>query len=118
MKLIFDVGMYDGADTSYYLECGHRVVAIEANPSLVERATRRFSAHIESGQLVCLNAAISPDGGPVELNLCGEDLGSSSLLNGRVAERWPLGAITVPGVNVPPMKKSVPVMRFKSAASR
>ena len=37
-KLIFDIGMYDGSDTRYYLNEGFRVLAIEANPVLVKRA--------------------------------------------------------------------------------
>ena len=37
-KLIFDIGMYDGSDTRYYLNEGFRVLAIEANPILVKRA--------------------------------------------------------------------------------
>ena len=34
-RLIFDIGMYDGSDTRYYLNEGFRVLAIEANPVLV-----------------------------------------------------------------------------------
>ncbi len=100
MKKIFDIGMYDGADTAYYLECGYQVIAVEANPVLAESAARKFGAQLASGQLVCVNAAISPDGQPVELNLCGQDLGSSSLFSERVANRQPMGAITVPGVTL------------------
>ena len=37
-RLIFDIGMYDGSDTRYYLNEGFRVLAIEANPVLVKRA--------------------------------------------------------------------------------
>jgi hypothetical protein len=36
-NLIYDVGMNDGNDTAYYLSRGFRVVAIEANPVLVEQ---------------------------------------------------------------------------------
>ena len=35
MALVIDVGMYDGADTAYYLSMGYRVLAVEANPALV-----------------------------------------------------------------------------------
>lgn len=62
MNKIFDIGMYDGADTAYYLESGYQVVAVEANPDLVECAARQFSASLASGQLVLINAAISPMG--------------------------------------------------------
>jgi FkbM family methyltransferase len=99
VKKIFDIGMYDGADTAYYLECGYHVVAVEANPGLVDNAKRRFGAEIASGQLTCVNAAISPNGEEVELALCGQDLSSSSLFSDRIAHRQPIGVITVPGVN-------------------
>ena len=101
MKTIFDVGMYDGADTAYYLACGYKVIAVEANPDLVDAAKRRFEGQIASGQLSCVNAAISPGGEAVELNLSGQDLGSSSLMSDRIIHKRPIGAITVPGVTLP-----------------
>lgn len=100
MRTIFDIGMYDGADTAYYLESGYRVVAVEANPELVDSASERFRAHVASGRLTCVNAAISPGGQPVELTISGGDLGSSSLFADRVAGKRPVGAIQVPGVTV------------------
>ncbi len=100
MQTVFDIGMFDGADTAYYLECGYRVVSVEANPELAEQAKQRFAAEMASGQWICVNAAISPDGKPVELNLVGHELGSSSLFSDRVASRRPTGTITVPGVTL------------------
>jgi predicted RNA methylase len=63
--------MYDGADTAYYLDSGYRVVAVDANPELVDKAKNKFAAQITSGQLTCINAAISASGEPVELTLSG-----------------------------------------------
>ncbi len=100
MKSVFDIGMYDGADTAYYLESGHRVVAVEANPDLVAAAGQRFAAEIAAGRLTCVHGAISPGGEPVELNLSGQDLGSSSLYADRVEERRPVGTVAVPGVTL------------------
>jgi len=97
---IFDIGMYNGADTAYYLECGYNVIAVEANPELVDSAKRRFAGQITSGQLTCINAAISPNGEQVELNLAGNDLGSSSLFSERIAHKSPSGALTVSGVTL------------------
>jgi FkbM family methyltransferase len=99
---VFDIGMYDGADTAYYLqlESGNRVVAVEANPELVQRANERFRAQIASGHLICLGAAISSKPGPVELVLSGEDLGASSVFSERVANRRPICSITVPGLTM------------------
>jgi FkbM family methyltransferase len=56
--LIYDVGLHDGRDTDYYLSKGYRVVAIEANPELAERARERFAAEIDAGRLMLLNIAI------------------------------------------------------------
>ena len=39
-KLIFDIGMYNGSDTRYYLNEGFRVLAIDGNPVLVKRARK------------------------------------------------------------------------------
>jgi FkbM family methyltransferase len=100
MDTIFDIGMFDGSDTAYYLETGHRVVAVEANPSLIELARQRFAPAIAAGQLICVHAAISADGGPVELMLAGSDLGSSSLFADKVARKRPAGAIEVPGISI------------------
>lgn len=56
--LIFDVGMHVGRDTEFYLRKGFRVVAVEANPDLAERAGTQFSAEIASGQLTVVNKAV------------------------------------------------------------
>ncbi len=100
MKCIFDVGMYDGADTKYYLESGFKVVAVEANPQLIDQASRKFAAEISSGQLTCINAAITADGKAVELRLAGSDLGSSTIFGDRITQKRPVGAVTVPGVTL------------------
>lgn len=100
MQSIFDIGMYDGADTAYYLEMGCRVVAVEANPQLVNKAKQQFPAQIVSGQLTCINAAISANGEPAELTLSGDDLGSSTLFGERIAHMRPVGSITVPGLTI------------------
>jgi hypothetical protein len=44
VSLIYDVGMFNGDDTAYYLEKGFHVVGIEANPRLITQLTQRFSA--------------------------------------------------------------------------
>jgi hypothetical protein len=70
METIFDLGMYDASDTSYYLEEGYKVVAVEANPALAKSAEMKFGRWIETGRLKILNAAISEDSCPVELTIC------------------------------------------------
>jgi FkbM family methyltransferase len=100
MRTVFDIGMYDGADTAYYLQSGYRVIAVEANPELVQHAAEKFAAEMASGQMICVNAAISTSSAPVELVLSGADPGSSSVFSDRVAHRLPIGSITVPGMTM------------------
>jgi FkbM family methyltransferase len=61
--LIIDVGMNDGSDTAYYLHCGYRVVAVEANPSLTAAAEQRFLCEIADGRLTILNIGIAQNEG-------------------------------------------------------
>lgn len=58
-KLIYDVGLFDGADTAYYLFRGYNVVAIDANPLMIERAKSRFLKEILAKRLILLNIGIS-----------------------------------------------------------
>ena len=57
--LIYDIGMHNGENTEYYLKRGFRVVAVEANPTLVEQAAKRFAREIADGKLVVANAGIA-----------------------------------------------------------
>lgn len=100
MRTVFDIGMYDGADSAYYLQSGYRVVAVEANPELAQRANEKFATEIASGQMICVNAAISTSRDPVDLVLSGADPGSSSVFGDRVAHKLPIGSITVPGMTM------------------
>lgn len=59
--LVFDIGMYDGADTAYYLRLGLRVVAVEADPELCELGRVRFSDAIAGGRLTIVHRAIVGD---------------------------------------------------------
>ena len=99
METIFDVGMFDGSDTAYYLESGYRVLSIEANPALVQDAEKRFATQVKSGQLTCVHAAIAATCGPVALTLGGADLGSSSTSSSWVTN-MPMGSIIVPGITM------------------
>jgi FkbM family methyltransferase len=58
-KVIFDLGMNNGDDSAYYLSRGYRVVAIEANPTLAERARYRFEKEIAAGQMLIEAVGIS-----------------------------------------------------------
>ena len=64
--LVFDVGMNNGDDTGFYLECGFRVVAIEANEALCQQVAGRFAGAVQSGRLTILNVAVAGEPGEVE----------------------------------------------------
>lgn len=97
--LVFDIGMYDGADTRYYLETGHRVVAVEANPALVRIVGRQLDAFVSSGQLTIVNAAIAARREPVTLTIHGSDLGGSST-TGMVCESDAAGTYSIDGLTM------------------
>lgn len=97
---IFDVGMYDGADTVYYLETGHRVIAIEANPMMCEAVSQKLRPYVESGQLLIENVAVAATSGTIELHICGQDLGSSSIVASHLVGRQPLASFTVPSTTI------------------
>lgn len=58
-KLVYDVGLHLGYDTKLYLSKGYKVVAIEANPNLINLSSIQFSQSIKEGNLTLLNNAIS-----------------------------------------------------------
>lgn len=45
--LVYDVGLFDGGDTAYYLFRGYNVVAVDANPVMVEKARTQFAKEIK-----------------------------------------------------------------------
>jgi FkbM family methyltransferase len=69
-RTVFDVGMNNGDDTAYYLSKGCKVIAVEANPILAQRARERFQAEIASGRLVVesLGVCDSPGNIPFWIN--------------------------------------------------
>lgn len=58
--------MHIGQDTLYYLKKGFRVVAVEANPNLVEQGKREFKGYIDSGRLMIENKCIGTTEGEVD----------------------------------------------------
>lgn len=58
-NLIFDIGMHIGQDTRHYLNKGFKVLAIEANPELVQQNKLKFKKEIDEGSLTILNIGIS-----------------------------------------------------------
>jgi FkbM family methyltransferase len=66
-NLIIDVGMHTGEDTALYLAKGFDVVAVEANPTLVEQNEAKFASAIADGRLRIIHAAVADHSGTVEL---------------------------------------------------
>lgn len=101
MKLVYDIGMYDASDTRYYLSAGYKVVAVEANTSLVESAKKLFDQEVYSGQLTLVNKVISDGSKKKEdLIICGDDIGSSSIYRKKVMNRNPIGVYTVDQISI------------------
>src|SRR5258707_616320 len=65
VRNVFDVGMNNGDDTAYYLSMGCRVVAVEPNPILAQRARDRFPTEIARGQLVFEQVGIGAKAGKI-----------------------------------------------------
>lgn len=57
--LIFDLGFHNGDDTAYYLERGYRVLAVDANPAVVDAGIQRFERAIAEGRLMLRNVGIA-----------------------------------------------------------
>lgn len=65
-NLIVDVGMHIGKDTEFYLKKGFNVVAVEANPRLVEQVRSRLAQYILNGSLMIHSLAIATYEGEVD----------------------------------------------------
>lgn len=64
MKVAFDVGGFDGADTARYLELGFdKVVCIEASPPAAAKLRERFSQEIAAGRCEILNVGAGDSAG-------------------------------------------------------
>jgi FkbM family methyltransferase len=58
-RVIYDLGANNGDDVSYYLKKADLVVAVEANPTLVEGLRQRFAHELAAGRLVVLNCVLT-----------------------------------------------------------
>ncbi len=57
--LIFDLGFHNGDDTDFYLKKGFEVIALEANPDLVNDGLKRFQKYVDEKRLILINKAVS-----------------------------------------------------------
>jgi FkbM family methyltransferase len=77
-QLIFDIGMHEGQDSRYYLSKGYRVVAVDADARLIERARELFADAVRTGRLTLVNCAVAAAQGELEFHLS-EESGWNSL---------------------------------------
>jgi len=74
-------------DTPYYLAKGFRVIAIEANPAMVEQARARFASDIAAGRLVIRQAAVAPEPGLIRFFVC-DTMSAWSTTQPHLVEQW------------------------------
>lgn len=61
--LIFDLGLFEGQDSRFYLDKGFTVVAVDANPEYAGAARQRFAAEIAAGRFHMEERAIWGEAG-------------------------------------------------------
>lgn len=95
--LVYDVGMNNGDDTAYYLQLGRRVIAIEADPDLCDKARVRFEEAIADGRLTIVNMGVTAEPGTLDFWIC-ENKREWNSFDRRIASRdgLPHHAIPVP----------------------
>jgi FkbM family methyltransferase len=93
---VMDVGAHLGNDTARYLEQGHRVVAIEANPILAAHLEQRFAEEIANGRLTVIAAGVHYESGEMDFYVS-EHPELSSFIRSRAM----LGTATATRVKVP-----------------
>jgi FkbM family methyltransferase len=101
-NLIFDIGLNTGQDAEFYLKKGFRVVAVEANPAIAEKAQERL-AHF-GPQLRIVKRGIGPNDGVLPFYVSRRHHEQSTFLK-EYTEGWDLGydEIQVPVGSVIPI---------------
>ena len=92
-QLVFDIGMHQGQDTGYYLSKGYRVVAVDADPRLIDRARDVFADAVRRGQLTLVHCAVADATGEVDFHLSEKSMWNS--LNQSISTRENLSNSTV-----------------------
>ena len=59
MKIIYDLGCNKGQNLAYYLSKADKVIAVDANPELINNIKDQFQSDIESGKLVVEHCALT-----------------------------------------------------------
>jgi FkbM family methyltransferase len=61
---VFDVGLHDGLDSSYYLDRGLSVIGVDARADAISSAEETFASAIRDGRLTLVHAAVVATGAP------------------------------------------------------
>jgi len=99
--LIVDVGLHRGQDTAYFLARGARVVAIDADPRMIEHARGTFADALSANRLSLINAAVGTTSGTIQFHI--SENGEWSSLSTDIATRKQLrmNTIDVKAVRLP-----------------
>ena len=81
--LVFDIGLHNGADASYYLDLGYIVVGVEANPLLAAQCSLRFENEIRQGRMKVITAGVLKEPGEFTFYRNLRDEGWSSFVPGK-----------------------------------
>jgi FkbM family methyltransferase len=96
-ELIFDVGMHEGQDTGYYLSKGYGVVAIDADPRLVDRAGIVFADAVRTGKLTLACCAIGDADEMLDFHLSEKSIWNSTNKAVSTRENVAVHTVQVPG---------------------
>lgn len=107
--LVYDVGANRGHNVAYYLAKGFRVVAIDANPQLIDSIKVRFPEQMKSGDLVALNLGVGKTPGKLPFHVNS----TNDVLSSFVAPHAPGPNWTTIDVDVEPL--SAVVRRYGEA---
>lgn len=66
MKIVYDFGANNGSNIPYYLLKFDKVIAIEANPLLIDEMKIKFKKEIDSNRLILVNCVVSSYTGDVD----------------------------------------------------
>lgn len=93
-NLIFDIGMHKGEDLQFYLNRNAKIIAVDADPLMIELVSRKFKSYIENNRLVLINKAISDvENSELKFNLSSNSEWSS--LNPEIAGRSVLNSLAI-----------------------
>ena len=98
---IYDIGANTGEDTAFYLAKGFDVVAVEADPALVDALNTRFAAEIAAGRLAVEGSAICDMTGEATFFVNDFNEWSSLVEDGQATRHFTHRRITVPTLSLP-----------------